>query len=141
MTGAAARDSADVVRTWFKRLNDTFGAVVRDEQVAMGQLLDFYAVPVTITSDDEHQVLIDSASIRGFLNGAVDSLRHADYDRTVINCLDVWLLNARAAIIDVDVSRLNTSGDEVAGFRAIEIASRTDAGWRISAVFATQRRS
>jgi hypothetical protein len=74
------------------------------------------------------------------LKGAVNSLRQAEYDRTVINRLDVRLLNARAAIIDVDVSRRSTSGDEVAGFGAIEIASRTDDGWRISAVITTPRR-
>jgi hypothetical protein len=140
MPRPVASDSADFVRAWFARLNDTFGAVVRGEQAEMEPLLDFYAVPVTMTSDDEHQVLVDSASIRGYLNGAVDSLRQADYDRTLINRLDVRLLNARAAIIDVDVSRLSTSGDEVAGFGSFEIASRTDDGWRISAVIATPRR-
>ena len=134
MSEREASGGPEVVREWFEGLNDTFGAVVRGEQAGMGPLVESYAAPVTITNDDEYQVLVDSPSILGYLNGVVNSLRQADYDHTVIHRLDVRLLNARSAIIDLDVSRVNLAGDEIARFGATEIANRTNDGWRISAV-------
>jgi hypothetical protein len=137
VSGAGTSASADVVRAWFERLNDTFGALVRGEQDDMEALLDFYDVPLTMTTDDEHRVLRDRASIVAYLSGVAAALRQANYERTVAHRLDVRVLNARSAIIDVDVSRLNKAGGELARFGAIELVSRTEEGWRVSAVIVT----
>ena len=137
MSMARAHGYAEEVRAWFKQYDAIFAALASGDQNNVEALLNFYSIPVTMTTDDVYRVLSDGPSILQYLNSAIRLLRRSGYAQTVTHRFDVRILNRRSAIIDVDVSRLSTGGSELARFGAVEVASRTDDGWRISAVLVT----
>jgi hypothetical protein len=129
--------SARVLRKWFNRYTDTAGALVTGDRGDLPSLLEFYAVPLTIVTDDDHLVLPDSAAVLRAMRSTVDTLRDAGYVRTLTHRLDVHVLNERSAIVEGVFSRVTATGAVLARFGAVEVLVRTAIGWRISVMAMT----
>ncbi|MGK2869004.1 MAG: DUF6841 family protein [Mycobacterium sp.] len=91
-----ALDSAAVGR-WFDDYLEIFAAAVRGER-PISALLNCYAVPLTLTTDEGAVTLSTHDQLAAVIQGQVDGLRAQRYHHTTLSSAEVSVLNGSSAL-------------------------------------------
>ena len=125
------------VRAWYDRYLDTFTTLAAGERADVAALLPFFGVPLVIITEHRCQALPTREAVLSTAQTLVDQLRTATYASSTVHRLDIRPLNARAALVDGVFSRSDRAGNEFERFGAVYLVTRTDEGWRFSAIVFT----
>ena len=125
------------VRAWYDGYFQAFARLARGESSDLDALADLCAIPTTLVTDDRCLTIVDRAGLLRVLGAQIEQLRGAGYARSDTHRLEVRALNARAALIEGTFSRHDGQGREYARVGAAYLVSRTDAGWRFTALIIT----
>lgn len=108
-----ALDTGSVQR-WFDDYLRVFAAAARGER-PIEALLDCYAVPLTLTTDEGAVSLSTHDQLAAVIQGQVDGLRAQRYHHTTLSHAEVTVLNGSSALYrgsfvrhDVDGTQLGT---------------------------------
>lgn len=123
-------DSEDVNR-WFGAYLDAFAACGRGESDT-GSLLEYYGVPLLLTTDTGFFALTSDDQVGAALQPQVDGMRAAAYDRTEVLDSDVSVLNFTSALYRGTFSRQRSDGGEISRLTATYLVADGLAGRRIS---------
>ncbi|MGA8635750.1 MAG: hypothetical protein WB805_12970 [Candidatus Dormiibacterota bacterium] len=123
-------DSEDV-RRWFGEYLDVFAACGRGEHEA-GSLLEYYGVPLLLTTDNGFFALTSDDQVVAALQPQVDGMRAHAYDRTEILESEVTVLNFTSALYRGTFSRQRSDGSEISRLTATYLVTDGTAGRRIS---------
>ena len=104
-------DSA-TAREWFDRYLDVFAAATRGER-PMADLLDCYAVPLLLTTDEGAVSLATRDQVAAVIQGQVDGLRAQRYGSTGLISAEVTALNASSALYRGAFVRHDVDGAEL----------------------------
>lgn len=118
---------------WFDRYVTTFIGLAADGRTDPAPLLEFFAVPITMTTDAVHLVLSTEEALTAGLTSELQSLRDADYGGSTALDLEVRALNERSVLIEVTWARNDSTGAEFQRVRVLYLAARTVAGWQTTA--------
>jgi hypothetical protein len=127
---SVAVDSSDVSR-WFGQYLDAFAACGRGESDT-GSLLDYYGVPLLLTTDDGFFALTSGDQVVAAVQQQVDGMRAASYARTEILGAEVTVLNSTSALYRGTFSRQQRDGGEISRLTATYLLTDGAAGRRIS---------
>ena len=122
------------VRAWFENYLRAYAACCRGDSDDVGQLLDYYGVPLLLTTDASALALTRSEDVVDVVGQQVERLRAADYDRTTTLDSETSLLNATTALHRADFSWLRADGSEIARLRVTYVITDGVGGRRISAL-------
>lgn len=106
-----AFDSATVGR-WFDDYLEVFAAAVRGDR-PIAALLDCYAVPLTLTTDEGAVCLSTRDQLAAAMQGQVDGLRAQRYDHTTLSQAEVTVLNGSSALYRGAFVRHDVDGAEL----------------------------
>lgn len=106
-----AVDSASVSR-WFDDYVEVFAAAVRGER-PVSELLDCYAVPLTLTTDEGAVSLSTRDQLAAVIQGQVDGLRAQRYHHTTLSTAEVTVLNGSSALYRGSFVRHDVDGAEL----------------------------
>lgn len=123
-------DSEDV-RLWFGEYLDVFASCGRGERDA-GSLLEYYGVPLLLTTDNGFFALTSDDQVVAALQPQVDGMVAAAYDRTEILDSDVTVVNFTSALFRGTFSRQRSDGGEISRLTATYLVTDSEAGRRIS---------
>ncbi|WP_404962106.1 hypothetical protein [Streptomyces sp. 147326] len=121
------------VRTWFDQYVSTFIGLAATGRTDPAPLLDYFAVPITMTTDAAHMVLTSTEALTAGLANELQTLRDADYGGSTALDPQVRALNERSALVEVTWARNDSGGHEFQRVRVLYLAARTVAGWRTTA--------
>jgi len=125
-----AVDSNDVSR-WFGEYLDAFAACGRGESDT-GSLLEFYGVPLLITTDGGFFAPTSGDQVVAAVQQQVEGMRAAAYDRSEILDSEVTVLNSTSALYRGTFSRQKKDGSEINRLTATYLVTDGAAGRRIS---------
>ena len=111
MIDGMAMDSA-WVRRWFDDYLDVFAAATRGER-PMAELLDRYAVPLLLTTDEGAFTLSTRDELAAVIQGQVDGLRAQRYRSTALVSAEVTELNGTSACYRGAFVRHDVDGAEL----------------------------
>jgi hypothetical protein len=123
-------DSNDVKR-WFSGYLDAFAACGRGERET-ATLLEYYGVPLLITTDDGYYALTTDDQVVAGIQPQVDGMRAAAYSNSAIVDSEVNVLNATSALFRGTFSRQRSDGSEINRLTATYLVTDGVAGRRIS---------
>ncbi|WP_327412077.1 DUF6841 family protein [Streptomyces sp. NBC_01233] len=121
------------VRSWFDQYVSTFIGLAAAGRTDPAPLLDYFAVPITMTTDAAHMVLTSTDALTAGLANELQALRDAGYGGSTALDHQVRALNERSALVEVTWARNDTGGREFQRVRVLYLAARTVAGWRTTA--------
>lgn len=121
------------VRAWFDQYVTTFIGLAASGRTDPAPLLDYFSVPITMTTDAAHVVLASDAALAAGLAHELQTLRDAGYGGSTAIDPQVRALNERSALIEVTWARSDSTGREFQRVRVLYLAARTVAGWRTTA--------
>ncbi|MER6197386.1 hypothetical protein ABT234_08400 [Streptomyces sp. NPDC001586] len=121
------------VRTWFDQYVSTFIGLAAAGRTDPAPLLDYFSVPITMTTDAVHVVLASVDTLAAALTNELQMLRDADYGGSTALDPQVRALNERSALIEVTWARNDSGGREFQRVRVLYLAARTVAGWQTTA--------
>lgn len=130
--GVAANKAA--IRDFFTRYHAAFHAVIQEGSDDLEPLLEFFAVPLTVTTRETHVVLSSAEEILAAFKGNVARQRRQASMRSVPERQDLRVLNDKAFLAEVDWVRKGKLGQEVSTLRMLYLGSETEAGLRITAL-------
>ncbi|WIM99337.1 hypothetical protein ACTOB_002987 [Actinoplanes oblitus] len=102
----------DDVDRWFDEYLAVFAACARGERDTAA-LLDYYAVPLLVTTGDGAFPLTTAGEVAGVLGKQVDALRAAAFARTELVAAKVTVLNATSALFAATFSRGRADRTEI----------------------------
>ncbi|MFB7180009.1 hypothetical protein ACFCYI_20225 [Streptomyces sp. NPDC056257] len=120
-------------RAWFDQYVSTFIGLAAAGRTDPAPLLDYFSVPITMTTDAVHVVLASDETLAAALTNELQMLRDADYGGSTALDPQVRPLNERSALIEVTWARNDRAGREFQRVRVLYLAARTVAGWRTTA--------
>ena len=123
-------DCSDVSR-WFGEYLDAFAACGRGEAYT-GSLLDYYGVPLLLTTDDGVLALTSGDQVVAAVQRQVDGMRAAGYARSETLRSEVTVLNATSALYRATFSRRRSDGGEISRLTATYLVTAGPLGRRIS---------
>ncbi|MGC0334925.1 hypothetical protein RKD23_008002 [Streptomyces sp. SAI-170] len=130
MTHTALAAVANEAQAWFDSYVETFIALAAKGSTDPAPLLDYFSVPISMTTGTAHTVLTSADALSQGLAHELGALRDADYGGSKALDPVVRVLNERAAQIEVTWARQDSQGREFQRVRVLYLAARTDAGWR-----------
>ena len=122
------------VKHWFDAYFADFVALGRGDIDDVRRVLDYYGVPLLISSDSGSMVLLDEAQVLGAAQQQIDGMRSAGYDRSDELGAETTVMNRSCAIHRGRFSRLRADGTEIARLEATYLITDGTAGRRISAI-------
>ena len=123
-------DSNDVSR-WFDEYLEAFAACGRGESET-ASLLEYYGVPLLITTDDGCYALTTDDQVVAGIQPQVDGMRAASYNNSEILDSEVTVLNATSALYRGTFSRRRSDGSEINRLTGTYLVTDGVAGRRIS---------
>jgi hypothetical protein len=126
-------DVADT-RAWFNEYLLAFAACGRGASDDLGALMDYYGVPLLLTTDAAAVALMTEEDVLNAIGDQIAGLRAAGYDRTETLDSDTTALNATTAFHTAEFSRQRADGSEIGGLRATYLITLGAHGRRISAL-------
>ena len=123
-------DSSDVSR-WFGEYLDAFAACGRGESEA-GSLLEYYGVPLLLTTDGGFAALTGDDQVVAALQQQIDGMRAAGYARTEILGSEVTVVNSASALYRGTFSRQRGDRGEIGRLTATYLVTDGAVGRRIS---------
>ncbi|NMO51601.1 hypothetical protein HH310_10410 [Actinoplanes sp. TBRC 11911] len=119
------------VSRWFAEYLDAFAACGRGESDTI-TLLDFYAVPLLVTTDDGSYALTTADRVVATIQQQVDEMRATSYGRSEIKAEKVTVLNATSAFYEATIARQRADGREIARLTATYLVTDGKDGRRIA---------
>jgi hypothetical protein len=126
---------ASTLRTWFDGYLEMFAACVRRE-VVLAELLGYYGVPLTITTDEGVVALTTDDQVAAVIQGQVDGLHAQGYHRTALVSFEVSVLNSSSAVCHTALSRLDGGGAEISRPTITYLLTQIPSPLRISVIAA-----
>ena len=121
---------------WFaEEYLDAFAACGRGERDA-ASLLDYYGVPLLLTTDDGFFALTGDEQVVAVARQQVESMRAAGYDRSEILDSEVTVLNSASALYRGSFSRRRSDGTEIGRLTVTYLVTDGPSGRRISVLAA-----
>jgi hypothetical protein len=121
-------------RAWFVEYLNVFAALGPGEFADPRRLLDVYAVPLLLATDDAVVALTTDAEVVNAIRAHIDGLRDAGYDRSETIASELSVLNARTALYAAEFSRRRADGSELGRLAATYLITAGTRGRRISAL-------
>ncbi len=125
----AARPSA-----WFEGYLEAFAACGRGDSDELRALLQYYGVPLLLTTDQAAVTLTTEDDVLDAIGRQVEGLRAAAYDRSKTLAFDELEINATTTLVTADVSRRRADGTEIGRLRVTYLSTVGPEGRRISAL-------
>ena len=122
---------SDEVRRWFGEYLDVFAACGRGERDT-ASLLEYYAVPLLITTDDGFFGLTTDDQVVAAVQPQIDGMRAANFDHSDVVDSDITVLNATSALYRATFSRQRSDDGEIGRFTATYLVTDGAEGRRIS---------
>jgi hypothetical protein len=122
------------LRTWFESYLRAFAACCRGDSDDVRSLLEYYGVPLLLTTDENASWLGGEQEVVDSVGQQVGRLRAADYDRTETLESETTMLNATTALHRALFSWVRADGSEIARMRLAYVITHGVAGRRISAL-------
>jgi hypothetical protein len=127
--GVAAHKAA--ARDFFARYHEAFHAIIVGGSDDLQPLLEFFTVPLTITTRETHLLLTTGdAILAAFRDNAVRQ-REQHYERSVPERMEFRILNERAFLAEAHWVRTGKLGQEQSTLRMLYLGAITDEGMRI----------
>ncbi|BCJ46971.1 hypothetical protein GCM10010168_35090 [Actinoplanes ianthinogenes] len=120
----------DDVAGWFDEYLAAFMACARRER-DVAVLLDYYAVPLLVTTAVGAFPLMTADEVTGLLDQQVATLWDASYARTELVTSRVTVLNSTSALVDGTFSRQRGDGTEIDHPTVTYLIADSPAGRRI----------
>lgn len=121
------------VHAWFAEYLDAFSACGRgDGEVA--SLLDFYGVPLLLTTDNGLIPLSSEDQVVAAAQGLIDDARASGYHHSDVLSAHATVLNAASVLYRGTFSRHRADGSEINRLTATYLVTEGDPGRRISAL-------
>jgi hypothetical protein len=130
MTNTDLAAVANEAQAWFDSYVETFIGLAAKGSTDPAPLLDYFSVPISMTTGTAHTALTSAEALSQGLAHELRALRDADYGGSKALDPVVRVLNERAAQIEVTWARQDSQGREFQRVRVLYLAARTDAGWR-----------
>jgi hypothetical protein len=127
--GVAANKAA--IREFFSRYHEAFHTVIQGESDDLNPLLDFFAVPLRVTTRETHVLLSSPEAIIAAFSDNVARQRKQQYMRSVPERMDVRVLNDKAFLAEADWVRKGKLGQELSTLRMLYLGAELDGGLRI----------
>ena len=126
-------DVADI-RVWFDEYLAAFAACGRGESDDLRALLQYYGVPLLLTTDEAAVALTTQDEVVNAIRRQLDGMRAAGYDRSETLDSEVVAINATSALHTAEYSRQRADGTEIGRLRATYLLTVGPHGRRISAL-------
>ena len=120
------------IKAWFDQYLTAFAARGRGESDDLNALLEYYGVPLLVTTDDAARALTAAEDVTAFARQQVEGLRAANYDRSQTLRAEVTTLNATSAVYKAAFARLRADGSEISRLGVTYLITNGPAGLRIS---------
>jgi hypothetical protein len=127
----AAMDNAEIA-LWFAGYLDSFAALGRGEDDDVERILDYYAVPLMVSTDDECLVLTDAAQVKALAKQQFEGLRADGYDHSEVLDSDSTILNQSCVVHRGRFTRIRADGSEISRIESTYLIVDGPAGRRIS---------
>ena len=124
---------------WLDDYLSAFAALGRGELDDPRLLLDYYAVPLLLTTDDAALALTTEDDVVDAVRRQIAGLRDAGYDRSQTIRSELSVLNARAALYAAEFSWRRADGSEIGRLAATYLITVGTRGRRISALIVRTR--
>jgi hypothetical protein len=122
------------VSDWFDLYLNTLAARGRGESEDLKPLLEFYAVPLVVATDDASHALTTAEGVTDFARQQVEGMQAAHYHRTEIIEARVTVLNVTSALYRGAFARQRLDGGEIGRLGVTYLITDGTAGLRISAL-------
>jgi hypothetical protein len=122
------------IRAWFDEYLRAFAACGRGESEDARVLLQYYAVPLLLSTDEAALALTTVDEVLSAAAWQIEGMRAANYDRSETLKSDLVALNATSALHTADFSRRRRDGSEIGRLRATYLITDGGNGRRISAL-------
>lgn len=123
--------SPDGLREWFDHYLEAFAAAARRDG-SMSSLLDHYAVPLTVTTDEGVVTLATDHQVASVMQSQVDALYAQGYGSTDVAAFEVSAFNASSALLSTALIRRTVDGDDIAILAISYVVADLPAGRRIA---------
>ena len=122
------------VREWFDAYLRVFAACGRGELNDLSVLLQYYGVPLLLSTDQAVLALTTSDEVLGAARQQIEGMRAADYERSETLDSKIVALNATTALHTATFSRRRKDASEIGRLRATYVITDGASGRRISAL-------
>ena len=119
------------VARWFADYLEAFAACGRGEQDA-ASLLDYYGVPLLLTSDEGFAALTSEDQVTAAAQRQIDAMRAVDYHHSEVLGSEMTVLNATSTLCRGAFSRRRADGTEIGRLTVTYLVTDGTAGRRIS---------
>ena len=121
----------NAISQWFDEYLEAFAACGRGESDT-ASLLEYYGVPMLITTDDGCYALTTDDQVVAATQPQVDGMRAAFYNHSVILDSEVTILNSTSALLRATFSRQRSDGNEINRLTGTYLITDGVTGRRIS---------
>ena len=122
------------VRAWFESYLRVYAACCRGDSDDTRRLLEFFGVPLLLTTDATAVALTGEDEVVGAVGQQIERLRAAGYDRTETLDSETTMLNASTALHRAQFAWLRADGSEIARMGLAYVITHGVSGRRISAL-------
>jgi hypothetical protein len=122
------------IRAWFEEYLKALAACGRGEADDLDALLEYYGVPLLVTTDDAARALTVADDVVGFARQQVEGMRAASYHHTETIESEVTTLNTTSVLYRANFARRRADGGEIGRLGVTYLITHGPAGLRISAV-------
>ncbi len=122
------------MRAWFDAYLEVFAACGREGGDDVARLLDFYDVPLVLTSDAGVSRLATEVAVRVAAQQQADALRSSGYDHSHVVDSRLDVLNGVTAIYRCRLSRRRRDASEIGQLGVTYLITDGAAGRRICAL-------
>jgi hypothetical protein len=124
----------DEVRAWFEDYLRVYAACCRGDCDDTRQLLEYFGVPLLLTTDATAVALTTEDEVVGAVGQQVERLRGAGYARTETLDSQTAMLNGSTALHRAHFAWLRADDSEIARMGLAYVISHGESGHRISAL-------
>ena len=122
------------IRVWFDEYLNTLAARGRGEADDVDALLEYYAVPLVVATDNSAQALTAAEDVLDFARQQVEGMRAADYDHTETLDSEVTTLNLTSVLYRASFERRRADATAIGRLALTYLITRGPAGLRIAAL-------
>lgn len=121
------------VDPWFGNYLDAFAACGRGESETRS-MLDYYGVPLLLSTDDGFIALTSEDDVLGFAQRQVEGMRAADYHHSEVVGFKTDTLNSVSRLCQGTFVRRSGDGSDIGRLTATYLVTVAASGHRISAL-------
>jgi hypothetical protein len=126
-------DAADI-RAWFDDYLNAFAACGRGESDDLRTLLQYWGVPLLLTTDEAAVALTTEEEVLNAVRRQIEGMRAAGYSRSETLSSEVVAINATSALHTAEFSRRRADVCEIGRLRVTYLITVGANGRRISAL-------